>query len=173
MADDPSKCQDNAFARLFRSFEDQDDPGRQTNEPNASPCAVDTRKCTHGNDIRRRLSGTNKATWRTINDKTLRKRSHSSSDLSNPGRSPIECPRDSEKHKRHRNFTNKPPERSHHHGDASNAAKRHPFSPGRRRSKRSVVEEVVEGLMEMLDLEVLPVNPKHYGCHDVPFPVLD
>lgn len=42
-----------------------------------------------------------------------------------------------------------------------------------RRSRRSVVEEVVEGLMEMLDLEVLPVNPKHYGCHDLPFPGLD
>lgn len=43
----------------------------------------------------------------------------------------------------------------------------------RRRSRRSVVEEVVEGLMEMLDLEVLPVNPKHYGCHDLPFPGLE
>lgn len=47
----------------------------------------------------------------------------------------------------------------------------HDFDPGRRRrSRRSVVEEVVEGLMEMLDLEVLPVNPKHYGCHNLPYP---
>ncbi|XP_063876385.1 uncharacterized protein LOC135109174 isoform X2 [Scylla paramamosain] len=173
IVDDPSRCQDNAFTRLFRSFEDQGEHSHEAGEPNESPCAVDPRKCAHGNDIRKRLAGTDKATRPSFNDHSLRKRSHSSANLSNRSRTRGERPRDSEKHKRHRNFSNKPPERLHHTGGVSSAAKRHPFSPGRRRSRRSVVEEVVEGLMEMLDLEVLPVNPKHYGCHDLPFPGLD
>ncbi|MPC57639.1 hypothetical protein E2C01_051624 [Portunus trituberculatus] len=173
IADDPSRCQNNALKRLFRSFGDQGDQPREAGEPNVSPCAVDPRKCAPGYDIRKRLGGTDKSAWRPINDSTLRKRSHSSVDLRNRARILVKHPKDSEKHKRHRNFTNKPPERLHHTGDVSSAIKRYPFSPGRRRSRRSVVEKVVDGLMEMLDLEVLPVNPKHYGCHDLPFPVLD
>ncbi|KAK3853772.1 hypothetical protein Pcinc_039706 [Petrolisthes cinctipes] len=44
----------------------------------------------------------------------------------------------------------------------------------RRRRKRrvSVVQEVVEELMGMLDLGVLPVDPKLYGCYDFPYQVL-
>ncbi|XP_050724039.1 uncharacterized protein LOC127002269 isoform X2 [Eriocheir sinensis] len=83
--------------------------------------------------------------------------------------------RDNEKHKRRWKAADDP-EKSLSPSEIDNTnieetEDAHDFDPGRRRrSRRSVVEEVVEGLMEMLDLEVLPVNPKHYGCHNLPYP---
>lgn len=78
--------------------------------------------------------------------------------------------RDNEKHKRRWKDADDPEKRE-IDTNIEETEDAHDFDRGRRRrSRRSVVEEVVEGLMEMLDLEVLPVNPKHYGCHDLPYP---
>lgn len=94
---------------------------------------------------------------------------------SKPTRSFDKLERDNEKHKRRLKAAADPEKRlSLGEIDNTNIEETedvHDFDPGRRRrSRRSVVEEVVEGLMEMLDLEVLPVNPKHYGCHNLPYP---
>nr|QBX89035.1 CCRfamide [Nephrops norvegicus] len=39
--------------------------------------------------------------------------------------------------------------------------------PVERRSKRSGVHEVIEGLMDLLGLDELPVDPTLYGCHEL------
>nr|XP_053650239.1 uncharacterized protein LOC128700810 [Cherax quadricarinatus] len=44
--------------------------------------------------------------------------------------------------------------------------------PEAMRIKRSEAHEVVEGLMELLGLEELPVDPRIYGCHEL-LPVFD
>ncbi|XP_042881356.1 uncharacterized protein LOC122258997 [Penaeus japonicus] len=38
------------------------------------------------------------------------------------------------------------------------------------RRKRSTVYEIIEGLMELLGLETLPVDPRFYGCHELVLP---